>query len=258
MTNKCKSVWQYFERLEPKTKGSQHRAKCRYCPHEFNGQPARMAKHLQSRCVGCPIEVREALNAQEEYVTPAKKPCLESVLQLNNSGSHPHTPILQQMPHISSLPSTIASAPISMTTPSTTPMSTLHAMASESKPVNISNLHTPTSQHNNMAMNTHSLTHNQFHNQVQSQDNSVNETNLSQDRIEKELVDATIARTFYTTGIPFSVIENPSFMELLHALRPDYTPPSRKELATIFVEQDLWLCKETPANRSNGMINVRR
>ncbi|ORY02787.1 hypothetical protein K493DRAFT_346498 [Basidiobolus meristosporus CBS 931.73] len=107
-------------------------------------------------------------------------------------------------------------------------------------------------------MNLHNQIHDQFHTQIRSQDSpTVNEINVSQDRIEKELVDATIARTFYTTGIPFSVIENPAFMELLHTLRPDYTPPSRKELAAIFVEQDLWLCKETPANRLNSNMTRR-
>ncbi|KAK9712370.1 hypothetical protein K7432_007188 [Basidiobolus ranarum] len=246
MTNKCKSVWQYFDRLEPKTKGSQHRAKCRYCPHEFNGQPARMTKHLLSRCSGCPKEVRESLLSQEEYVTPSKKPCLESVLQLSNSGSHPHTPILHQIPQIATVTSTIT--PLT-STPSTAPISTLHAMASEPKQVNIASMPTPTPTPNNnsIPINMHSQVHTQVHNQIRQDNNSVSEIDLNQDRDEKELIDATIARTFYATGIPFSVIENPSFMELLHTLRPDYTPPSRKELATAFVEQDLWLCKETSA-----------
>ncbi|ORX77574.1 hypothetical protein K493DRAFT_321350 [Basidiobolus meristosporus CBS 931.73] len=242
MTNKCKSVWQYFDRLEPKTKGSQHRAKCRYCPHEFNGQPARMTKHLLSRCSGCPIEVRESLLAQEDYSTPNKKPCLESVLQLANSGSHTHTPILQQIPPMPPVNTTMTPAPTPMATPSTAPMSTLHAMASESKQVNIQSMQTPASNNNNnIPVNMHS----QIHNQVR--ENSMNEVSLTQEQDEKEFIDATLARTFYVTGIPFSVIENPSFMDLLHTLRPDYTPPSRKELVTIFAEQDLWLCRDTPA-----------
>ena len=47
---------------------------------------------------------------------------------------------------------------------------------------------------------------------------------------EKESFDLQVAKFFFSSNLPFSVVENKHFVKLCSDLRPGYKPPSRKKL----------------------------
>lgn len=47
---------------------------------------------------------------------------------------------------------------------------------------------------------------------------------------EQSIIDRKIAAFFYSANIPFSVVENPQFIDMIASLRPGYYLPNRKQL----------------------------
>jgi hypothetical protein len=60
---------------------------------------------------------------------------------------------------------------------------------------------------------------------------------LSERKIEA--INVALVRAFVCCGIPFSVIDNPFFRELLYQLRPNYEPPSRQTLAGQLLSKEI-------------------
>ena len=52
-------------------------------------------------------------------------------------------------------------------------------------------------------------------------------------------VDRTITKAFVMSNIPFSVIENPWFIDMLKTLQPGYDPPSRQVLSGTLLQAEL-------------------
>ncbi|GES77206.1 ribonuclease H-like domain-containing protein [Rhizophagus clarus] len=61
-------------------------------------------------------------------------------------------------------------------------------------------------------------------------------TKLSEDRVHE--IDRTCVKAFVVCGIPWNVIENLFFIELLKTLRPGYTPPSKDVLSGKLLSQE--------------------
>jgi hypothetical protein len=55
----------------------------------------------------------------------------------------------------------------------------------------------------------------------------------------EEKINKTLLKAFIMCGIPWAAIENPYFIELLKVLQPGYKSPSRKQLSTIFLENEI-------------------
>lgn len=60
---------------------------------------------------------------------------------------------------------------------------------------------------------------------------------LSQEKIHQ--ITRTCVKTFIVCGIPWHIIENPFFIELLKTLRPGYVPPSRESLSGELFSQEM-------------------
>ena len=72
---------------------------------------------------------------------------------------------------------------------------------------------------------------------IQTRISEFNEsTKLSEDRAHE--IDRACVKAFVVCGIPWHVIENPFFIELLKTLRPGYTPPSREVLSGKLLSQE--------------------
>ena len=52
------------------------------------------------------------------------------------------------------------------------------------------------------------------------------------------VIDKALLNAFVSCGIPFAVIENPFFLELLKVLQPSYRPPTRQRLAGSLLEHE--------------------
>lgn len=52
------------------------------------------------------------------------------------------------------------------------------------------------------------------------------------------IIDKALLNAFVSCGIPFAVIENPFFLELLKVLQPSYKPPTRQRLAGSLLEYE--------------------
>jgi hypothetical protein len=52
------------------------------------------------------------------------------------------------------------------------------------------------------------------------------------------IIDKALLNAFVSCGIPFSIIENPFFLELLKVLQPSYKPPTRQRLAGSLLEYE--------------------
>lgn len=52
------------------------------------------------------------------------------------------------------------------------------------------------------------------------------------DTSTKHHLDQAVAKFMYGCNIPFSAVEHPLFINMIQALRPGYTPPSRKSIST--------------------------
>ncbi|CAG8759346.1 46423_t:CDS:2, partial [Gigaspora margarita] len=66
--------------------------------------------------------------------------------------------------------------------------------------------------------------------------NFVESTKLTQDRIKD--INRALLKTFIVCGIPFYIIENPFFVELLKTLHPAYEPPSKDVLSGCYLVQE--------------------
>ena len=47
---------------------------------------------------------------------------------------------------------------------------------------------------------------------------------------QMDLLDRQVAEFVFGTNSPFSIVENKSFVKLMHDLRPGYKPPSRERI----------------------------
>lgn len=55
----------------------------------------------------------------------------------------------------------------------------------------------------------------------------------------QEKINKILLKAFVMCGISWATIENPYFIELLKTLQPGYKQPSRKQLSTIFLENEI-------------------
>jgi len=87
----------------------------------------------------------------------------------------------------------------------------------------------------------------------------VESTKLTPERIKD--INWALVKAFVVCGIPFHIIENPFFVELLKTLRPAYEPPSRDILSgcllaqeTAFVNQEVIKELKNSKNLTLGML----
>ena len=50
-------------------------------------------------------------------------------------------------------------------------------------------------------------------------------------------MDIRVAKFFYANNIPFNVVEHPTFQNMVSALRPGYSPPTRKALCNSLLDE---------------------
>ena len=65
---------------------------------------------------------------------------------------------------------------------------------------------------------------------------------------QKKELDKAVAKFFYATNTPFNRVEHPTFKALMRALRPSYSPPSRKDLSGPLLEEVHALCEKEAAD----------
>src|SRR5437764_3809870 len=80
--------------------------------------------------------------------------------------------------------------------------------------------------------------------------------------------DKKLARFFYSTGIPFTVVKNPYWLEFIKTIQPAYISPNRRNLANNLLDaeyqveqQDLNTMLKQASNitlASDGWSNIRR
>jgi hypothetical protein len=70
--------------------------------------------------------------------------------------------------------------------------------------------------------------------------NEESHTNKNDDLTAEQIafIDRLILRTFIMCGIPFRVVENPYFINILKNLRLTYNPPSRERLSTNLLSEE--------------------
>ena len=93
-------------------------------------------------------------------------------------------------------------------------------------------------------------------------------TSLEEHSLDKVDADKKLAKFFYSTGIPFTAIENPYWLDFIKAVQPAYISPNRHNLANNLLDaeyqverQDLDTILEEASNialASDGWSNVRR
>ena len=54
---------------------------------------------------------------------------------------------------------------------------------------------------------------------------------------EAKKINAELAQFIFRTGLPFSVVDHPNFKRFVQSLRPSYMAPSRKTIATKWLDQ---------------------
>lgn len=69
--------------------------------------------------------------------------------------------------------------------------------------------------------------------EIESDDGS---EELSEERVA--LIDRSILKAFVMCAIPFRIIENPYFINVLKNLQPNYSPPSRERLTTNLLSEE--------------------
>jgi hypothetical protein len=99
---------------------------------------------------------------------------------------------------------------------------------------------------------------------------SKNQTNISSEEqpLDKMDADKKLARFFYSTGIPFTVVESPYWLEFIKTIQPAYISPNRRNLANNLLnaeyqveQQDLNTMLKQASNitlASDGWSNIRR
>lgn len=75
---------------------------------------------------------------------------------------------------------------------------------------------------------------------------------------QKALVDEKLAAFFYGCNIPFRVVESDHFKNFLKALRPAYTPPTRKRLASTLLDEAYEKCvsQDASLNPTEGVLLI--
>jgi hypothetical protein len=71
----------------------------------------------------------------------------------------------------------------------------------------------------------------------QSLENYFNSANLEESRIRQ--INEALVMMFIMCALPFRLVENPFFINLLKALNPGYQPPSRKALAGRLLDNEV-------------------
>jgi hypothetical protein len=56
---------------------------------------------------------------------------------------------------------------------------------------------------------------------------------------KKDAINMALVKAFVGCGIPFSVINNPFFKDLIYELRPNYSPPARQTLAGNLLSKEI-------------------
>lgn len=60
---------------------------------------------------------------------------------------------------------------------------------------------------------------------------------VSTSKPEKEKLDISIAKYFYSSNTAFLQAENPNFIDMITQLRPGYTPPNRKAISDVLLNK---------------------
>ena len=68
--------------------------------------------------------------------------------------------------------------------------------------------------------------------------NDENDKNNELPAEQAALIDRSVLKAFVMCGIPFQVVENPYFVNLLKNLRSNYNPPSRERLSTNLLNEE--------------------
>jgi hypothetical protein len=66
--------------------------------------------------------------------------------------------------------------------------------------------------------------------------NDENDNELSAE--QTALIDRSVLKAFAMCGIPFQVVENPYFINMLKNIRSNYSPPSRERLSTNLLHEE--------------------
>ncbi|CAG8854579.1 5798_t:CDS:2, partial [Gigaspora margarita] len=82
----------------------------------------------------------------------------------------------------------------------------------------------------------------------------VESTKLTQDRIKD--INRALVKAFIVCGIPFHIIENPFFVELLKTLRPAYEPPSKDVLSGRYLAQETAFVNQAIIKQLNDSNNL--
>ena len=77
---------------------------------------------------------------------------------------------------------------------------------------------------------------------------------LSQEKINE--ITRTCVKAFVVCGIPWHIIENPFFIELLKTLQPGYTPPSRKSLSGDLFAQETAIVNQQIIKELKNSMNL--
>lgn len=65
---------------------------------------------------------------------------------------------------------------------------------------------------------------------------------------QKQMFDEQVARFIYATNTAFSTVEHPEFIKMVQSFRPEYSPPSRKQIAGDLLDHTYSKEKEKCAN----------
>jgi hypothetical protein len=61
--------------------------------------------------------------------------------------------------------------------------------------------------------------------------------------LDKLDADKKLAKFFYSTGIPFTAIENPYWLDFIKAVQPAYISPNRRNLANNLLNAEYYFRK---------------
>ena len=67
---------------------------------------------------------------------------------------------------------------------------------------------------------------------------NINSENNELSKEQRALIDRSILKAFVMCGLPFQIIENPYFINIMKNLRLNYKPPSRKRLSNNLLNEE--------------------
>jgi len=76
------------------------------------------------------------------------------------------------------------------------------------------------------------------------------------DTAKIDMANRAIVKFFACCGIPFHIVENPFFIDLLHTLCPGYFPPSRRTLSATMLNIELAFVTSEVNNILNNETNL--